>query len=65
MVGRSVENTNGIRINIKTRALISRSSTGIYVDICTVYSSNSIFFLIVCRWVRKFGVGVGPVTSDP
>ena len=33
MVGRNVENANEIRADIKTRALLSRCSTDIYVDI--------------------------------
>ena len=40
MVGRSVEKANEIRPDIKTRTLLSRGSTDIYVDICTVYDSN-------------------------
>ena len=40
MVGRSVGNVNEIRPDIKTSALLSRGSTDIYVDICTVYDSN-------------------------
>ena len=44
MVGRSVENANKIRPGIKTRALLSRGSTDIYVDICTVYGSNLMSF---------------------
>ena len=40
MVGRSVENEIEIRADIKTRALLSRGSTDIYADICTVYVSN-------------------------
>ena len=40
MVGRSVENANEIRPDIKTRALFSRGSTDIYADICTVNGSN-------------------------
>ena len=44
MVGRSVENEIGIRADIKTRALLSRGSTDIYVDICTVYFSNLMSF---------------------
>ena len=36
MVGRSVENEIEIRADIKTRALLSRGSTDIYADICTV-----------------------------
>ena len=42
MVGRSVENEIEIRADIKTRALLSRGSTDIYADICTVHVSNSI-----------------------
>ena len=44
MVGRSVENEIEIRAYIKTRASLSRGSTGIYADICTVYVSNSMSF---------------------
>ena len=40
MVGRSVGNVNEIRPDIKTSALLSRGSTDIYVDICTVYGSK-------------------------
>ena len=40
MVGRSVENANEIRPDIKTRALLSRGSMDIYADTCTVYGSN-------------------------
>ena len=65
MVGRSVENENEIKANIKTRALLSRGSTDIYADICTVYVSNSMSFSIVCRQVRDFSAGVGSVTSAP
>ena len=45
MVGRSVENEIEIRADIKTRALLSRGSTDIYADICSVYVSNSMSFL--------------------
>ena len=65
MVGRSVENEIEIRADIKTRALLSRGSTDIYVDICTVYVSNSMSFSTVCRQVRDFSAGVGSVTSAP
>ena len=65
MVGRSVENEIEIRADIKTRALLSRGSTDIYADICTVYVSNSMSFSIVCRQVRDFSAGVGSVTSAP
>ena len=61
MVGRNVENANEIRADIKTRALLSRSST----DICIVYGSNSLFYSTLCRWVRKFSADVGPVISAP
>ena len=44
MVGRSVENEIGIRADIKTRALLSRVSTDIYADICTLYFSNLMSF---------------------
>ena len=65
MVGRRVENEIEIRADIKTRALLSRGSTGIYADICTVYVSNSMSFSIVSRQVRDFSAGVGSVTSAP
>ena len=65
MVGRSVENEIEIRADIKTRALLSRGSTDIYADICTVYVSNSMSFSTVCRQVRDFSAGVGSVTSAP
>ena len=65
MVGRSVENANEIRADIKTHTLLSSSSTDIYADICTVYGSNSMSFSTVCRWERKLSADVGPVTSSP
>ena len=65
MIGRSVENEIEIRADIKTRALLSRGSTDIYADICTVYVSNSMSFSTVCRQVRDFSAGVGSVTSAP
>ena len=65
MVGRSVENEIEIRADIKTRALLSRGSTDIYSDICTVFVSNSITFSTVCRQVRDFSAGIGSVTSAP
>ena len=65
MVGRSVENEIEIRADIKTRALLSRGSTDIYADICTVYISNSMSFSTICRQVRDFNAGVGSVTSAP
>ena len=65
MVGRSIENEIEIRADIKTRALLSRGSTDIYADICTVYVSNSMSFSTVCRQVRDFSAGVGSVTSAP
>ena len=65
MVGKSVENANEIRADIKTRALLSRGSTDIYADICTVYVSNSMSFSTVCRQVREFSAVVGSVTSAP
>ena len=65
MVGRSVENEIEIRADIKTHALLSRGSTDIYADICTVYVSNSMSFSTVCRQVRDFSAGVGSVTSAP
>ena len=61
----SVENEIEIRADIKTRALLSRGSTDIYADICTVYVSNSMSFSTVCRQVRDFSAGVGSVTSAP
>ena len=60
MVWRSVENANEIRADIQTRSLLSRGSTDIYVDICTVYGSKSMSFF---RRVRKVSASVGPVTS--
>ena len=65
MVGRSVENEIEIRADIKTRTLLSRGSTDICADICTVYVSNSMPFSTVCRQVRDFSAGVGFVTSAP
>ena len=65
MIGRSVENKIKIGSDIKTRALLSRGSTDIYADICTVYDSNSMSFSTVCRQVRDFSAGVGSVTSAP
>ena len=65
MVGRSVENEIEIRADIKTRALLSRGSTDIFADICTVYVSNSMSFSTVCRQVRDISAGVGSVTSAP
>ena len=65
MVGRSVENEIEIMADIKTRALLSRGSTDIYADICTVYVSNSMSFSTVCRQVRDFSAGVRSVTSTP
>ena len=65
MVGRSVEKEIEIRDDIKTRALLSRGSTDIYVDICTVYVSNSMSFSLVCRQVRDFSAGLGSVTRAP
>ena len=56
MVGRSVENEIEIRGDIKTCALLSRGSTNIYADICTVYVSNSMSFSTVCRQVRDSSV---------
>ena len=41
MVWRSDENEIEIRADIETRALLSRGSTEIFADICTVYVSNS------------------------
>ena len=65
MVWRSVENEIEFRADIKIRALLSRSSTDIYADICTAYVSNSMSFSTVCRQVRDFSSGVGSVTSAP
>ena len=65
MVGRSVENEIEIRADIKTRALLSRGSTDIYADMCTVYVSYPMSFSIVCRQVRDFSAGKGFVTSAP
>ena len=59
--GRSVENANEIRIDIKTHTLLSRSSTDIYAGISTVYGSNLMSFSSLCRWVMKFSADVGPV----
>ena len=64
-LSKSVENANEIRADIKTRALLSRGSTGIYADICTVYGSNSMSFPTVCRYVGKFSACVGSLTSAP
>ena len=44
MAGRSVENANEISPDIKTRALLSRGSTDIHADICTVYGSKYMSF---------------------
>ena len=65
MVGRSVGNEIEIRVDIKTRALLSRGSTGNYADICTVYVSNSMSFSTVCRQVRDFSACVGSATIAP
>ena len=65
MVGRSVENEIEIRADIKTRALLSRGSTEIYADICTVYVGKSMSFSTVCRQVRDSSAGEGSVTSAP
>ena len=65
MVGRSVEKEIEIRADIKTRKLLSRGSTDIYADICTVYVSNSMSFSTLCRQVRDFSAGVESVTSAP
>ena len=59
--GRSVENANEIRTDIKTRTLLSRSSMDIYADTSTVYGSNSMSFSSLCRWVMKLSADVGPV----
>ena len=63
MDGRSVENASEIRPEIKTRALLTRSSTDTYADICTVYGSKSMSFFTVCRRIRKFSAGVGSVSA--
>ena len=63
MVGRSIENEIEIRADIKTRPLLSRGSTDIFADICTVYVSNSMSFSTVCRQVRDFSAGAGSVIS--
>ena len=55
MVGRSVENEIEIRADIKTRAFISRGSTDIYADICTVYVSNSMSFP---QFADRLGISV-------
>ena len=65
MDGKSVDNTNEIRTDIKTSALHGRSSTEIFADICTIYDSNTMSLSTVCRWVIKFSAGVGPVISAP
>ena len=62
MGGRSIENANEIGTDIKTRTLLSRSSTDIYADINSVYGSNA---MSLCRWVRKLSADVGPVISTP
>ena len=55
-----------LKIRTKSgRALLSRSSTDIFVDICTVYGSNSMFFSTICRWVSKMNANFGSVTSAP
>ena len=59
MVGRSVENANEIRPDIKTLALLSRGSMDIYADICSVYDSNLMSIFAVCRRIRKFSAVVG------
>ena len=63
MVGRSVEKEIKIRADITP--LLSRGSTDIYADICTVYVSNSMSFSTVCRQVRDFSAGVGFIISAP
>ena len=55
MFGRSVENEIEIRADIKTRALLSRGSTDIYADICTVYVSISMSFL---QFADRLGISV-------
>ena len=59
MVGRSVENANEIRADIRIRALLSRCPKDIYADISTVYGTNLMSFSTVSRWVGKFSAGVG------
>ena len=56
MVGRSVENANEIRPDIKTHALLSRGSTDIYADISTVYGSN--FNVIFSQFADGLGNSV-------
>ena len=53
MVGRSVDNANEVRLDIMTRALLSRRSTDIYADICTVYGSYLLSFF------SQFADGLG------
>ena len=65
MDGKSVEFEMKIRADIKTRALLSRGSTDIYADNCTVYVSNSMSFSTVCRQVRDFSAAVGSVSGAP
>ena len=49
---RIVENSNEIRADSKTHALLGRSSTAIYAGICAVYVSNDYMsFSTVCRFV--------------
>ena len=55
MIGRSVENEIEIRADIKTHALLSRGSTDIYADICTVYVSNSCHFP---QFADRLGISV-------
>ena len=65
IVRSSVENADEIRADIKTRTLLSRCSTDIYADICTVYGSNLMSFSTICRRVKKFSAGAESVTSVP
>ena len=58
-VGRSAENANEIRADIKAHALLSRSSKDIDADKCTVYGSYSMYLSTVCKWVRKFSADLG------
>ena len=51
--------------DIKTRSLLSRDSTDIYANMCTVNVSNLMPFSTVCRQARDFSAGVGYVTSAP
>ena len=52
-------------LTLRLAHYLSRGSTDIYADICTVYVSNSMSFTTVCRQIRDFSAGVGSVTSAP